>query len=135
MAPRKKKADDGKMIDQSRYERISILGKDGTVKHSSGNGDAVAVALLIAMHGQGLDIGKIIKANSTKDNGLAEKYVPEQWDNAGMLRMNVGGTLRAMVRKGEEVVIGDITVKKLDQKVTIPADMRPKAKKAEKEAA
>lgn len=111
------KKDESVHIDQSKYERIKIVGKDGKVISSTGNQDAVAMALLIAK-AQGVEIDKIIKANK-----LGDKYDPAQWDNPGMLRMNVGGTLRAMVNKGEPVVIGDITVKKIDQKVTIPSEL------------
>lgn len=127
MATAAKKNENTSTLDALKnydYERTSIRGKDGKVRHSASNGDALAKAMLIYTASDG-DIGKLIKAN-----GLQDKFDPSKWDNLGLLRMGVGNSLRALVRNGTPVVVGGITVKALDQKVVVPESLA--AEKAEK---
>lgn len=109
----KKKTSDAKSmkIDASRYTRTKFKGADGKSKHSAGNGDAVAQALL----GAGPDDLRSIAA----DNGLSERMSKyEKSTNPGQYRMNLGNMLRGMVRKGTHVNIGGVTVEGLAQVVT-----------------
>lgn len=118
-------------IDASAYgyEKTRVVGKDGKTKSSVGNGDAVQRALL-KFTAAGGDIGKVIRANKLPQD-------PAQYDNQGLLRMSVGNSLRARVKKGEHVIIGDVTVKSLEQRVALdevkggdaPAPRKPKAAK------
>lgn len=96
-------------IRDRNYAKIQYLDSEGNLKTTQGNGDAVAMALL----GIGADeLPKICKANGIE---FSEKA------NNGQTRMAVGNSLRAMVKRGEPITIGDITVKKLDQKVIPPS--------------
>lgn len=110
------------------YTKTRVVGHDGRIRHSKSNDDAVARAMLVFTAGGG-DIAKVIKAN-----GLGDKYKPEQHDNQGLLRMMVGNSLRALVRAGTPVVIGDVTVKTLEQRVAVP-DAVDKTKKARRKKA
>lgn len=100
--------DNAPMIDRSRYDYSTVRVADpktGKVRHSTGNGDAVARAMLAITAD---DLPKLVKKN-----GLPEL---KHGSNPGQFRMIVGNSLRAKVRKGEEVTIGDVVVKKLDQR-------------------
>jgi hypothetical protein len=110
------KAKDKTTIDTSRYEyaRIAVRGADGKMHYSAGNGDAVAKALLLHCTVNGKALGGVIR-----DNGLASKF-KDAGGNAGTLRMSVGVALRALVKAGTPVTIGDVKVSKLSQKVELP---------------
>lgn len=131
MAARKKKAK-GTGIDMSDrdYKAIRVENKDGTIRHSRGNGDAVAKAMIAFVAGGG-DLMKVVK-----DNKLTEKYGQKDFPNQGMFRMTLGNSLRALVRGGTPVKIGSIEIKSLDQRIADPAlkESAPKTKKV-KEAA
>lgn len=105
------------------YKKTRIVGGDGRVRHSKSNDDAVARAMLVFMAGGG-NIARVIK-----DNKLTDKYDPAQYDNQGLLRMSVGNSLRALVRAGTPVVIGDLTVKTLEQRVAVPEAVEKKTRK------
>lgn len=106
--------------EKYKYERTKFLDADGKVKHSASNGDAVARAMMLISSD---DIQGVIEANS---------LLMKEHKNPGLLRMAVGNSLRAKVRKGEPVTIGEYTVKKLDQKQPeIKAPPKPKAVKTE----
>lgn len=131
--PRGKKAKaKGTGIDMSDrdYKSIRVENKDGTIRHSRGNGDAVAKAMIAFVAGGG-DLQKVVK-----DNKLTEKYGAKDFPNQGMFRMTLGNSLRALVRAGTPVKIGSETITSLAQRVADPAikDRAPKAKKV-KEAA
>lgn len=121
--------DNTPMIDRDKYayNTVRVAGKDGKVRNSTGNGDAVARAMLSVTFD---DLPKIIKKNGLPDL--------KQGSNPGQFRMIVGNSLRAKVRKGEEVTIGDVVVKKLDQREPVIKEAplaerkaaEPKAKKA-----
>lgn len=115
--------------EKFNYDTTKIRGADGKVRHSKNNGDAVANAMLVFIAGGG-DIKKVVKAN-----GLTKKMEGRDGLNAGLYRMNVGVQLRKLVRDGTPVVIGDITVKKLDQAVKVPEAMEKPAKAPRKKAA
>lgn len=118
----------GTVIDTSayKYEALRIRGKDGKLHYVRGNGDAVVRALALHCIVNGKSIDQVIKANKLETANHA---------NAGQLRMAVGGQLRGLIRNGTPVVIGDVTLKSLDQNVKLaeePAGERPAraAKKA-----
>lgn len=128
------------IIDRSKYnyERKQYADPEtGKRRSTYSNGDAVANAML------GLSADQLEKV--MKDNGLEEKLGKHLTGaaNPGQFRMLLGNSLRAKVKRGEPVTIGEHTVKKLDQKVkpsVAPpppkvAPTPPKAKeKAEKPA-
>lgn len=103
------------MSDRS-YRRVRVIGKDGKARHSAHNDDAVARAML-TFSAAGGKLDTLIKAN-----GLKDKYPDGEAGakNRGLFRMALGGTLRSLVRAGTPVVIGDITVKTLEQRVADP---------------
>lgn len=100
-------------IDASKYgyKASKTTDKAGKVVRSVGNGDAVQKAMTV-FRASGKDIGQVIRANKLPQD-------PKQYDNHGLLRMAVGNSLRAKVRAGEPVTIGDITVKTLSQRVSL----------------
>jgi len=101
-------------IDTGKYEysRVKYKDKDGKTKVSRGNLDAVAIAML----GMGpKELERVIK-----DNKLEDKVAKARTLNAGQFRMSIGNSLRATVRSGESVTIGEHTIKKLDQRVALP---------------
>lgn len=105
------------VVDTKKYQygRLKVRGADGRVRHSSGTGDAVAKALLVFMAGGG-KIGEVIAAND-----LQAKYRGKVQDaNPGLLRMSVGGSLRAIIRDGGTVKIGSMKIASLKQAVEIP---------------
>lgn len=118
-------------IDMSAYDYATtkVTGKDGKTISSTGNGDAIQRAFL-RFKAAGKDIMQVVRANK-----LTDKFNPAQYDNAGRFRMSVGNTLRAMVRAGETVTIGDTVVKSLDQKVALPELADAPASKPKKAAA
>lgn len=130
MAPRKKKAkkSEGTSLDMSDrdYKAIRVENKDGTIRHSRGNGDAIAKAMIAFVAGGG-DLMKVVK-----DNDLTEKYGQKDFPNQGMFRMTLGNSLRALVRAGTPVKIGKETVTSLAQRIADPAikERAPKAKAA-----
>lgn len=114
------------VVDTSKfnYDTTKVRGADGKMRHSRNNGDAIANAMLVFIASGG-DIKKVVKAN-----GLTRKMEGREGLNAGLYRMNVGVQLRKLVRDGTPVEIGDITVKKLDQVVKVPAEVEKPARKA-----
>ena len=100
------------------YDALKIRGKDGKIRTSRGNQDAVAKALLVFTTNGG-EITTVINANK-----LQEKMAPHLKKKgpkaAGVIRMILGVMLRAMVRKGTPVKIGKELIEKLTQKVNIP---------------
>lgn len=104
--------------DKYSYERIKTLDADGKVKHSSSNGDAVARAMLTLTPDQITDLAE------------ANDVDLDKYKNSGLARMALANRVRALVRKGTAVQIGDVLVKKLDQKVKV--EEPPKAKSAPK---
>ena len=125
----KKKAT-GSLIDTAKYDyqRVSIRDKNGKVRHSAINGDAISKALLVHT-AEGGTINGVIR-----DNGLTAKF-KDKGGNAGTLRMSVGVALRAIVRSGEAVKIGKVTVKSLKQAVELPKVEKAAAKKSSKKKA
>lgn len=113
------KAKVGMTIDREKYayDKTRTVGSDGKVRTRSGNGDAVAIALHHAADA-GLTSERIAKANKLELKGA----------NPGQIRMNLGNMLRARVRKGEAMVIGAHTIKKLDQSLPVPAGVKAAAK-------
>lgn len=94
-----------------KYDTTRIQGKDGRVRHSVGNGDAVANAMLLHT-AKGGTLAQVVKANSLN---------LKQGDrNDGLFRMSIGVVLRGMIRNGESVKIGSVTVKSLKQRVALP---------------
>lgn len=116
-------------LAEREYATTKIVGSDGKTRHSKSNDDAVARAMLIFTAGGG-DIAKVIKAN-----GLSDKYDPAKYDNQGLLRMSVGNSLRALVRGGTPVTVGDITVKTLEQRIALPESVEKEKKARAKKAA
>jgi hypothetical protein len=107
-------ADTFNALKERGYARTKIIGSDGKARHSASNGDALARALLIYVAGGG-DLTKLAKVN-----GLQDRISVETLSNQGLARMTLGNMLRALVKRGEPVTVGDLTVKSLDQKVMLP---------------
>lgn len=106
----------GGLIDRKKYnyQATKIKTKDGKVRKSYGNGDAVAKAML------GLDSDQLVTV--IKKNKLDDKLGKHIGNvNAGQMRMFVGNALRALVRKGNTVTIGKHQVASLDQDIDISA--------------
>ena len=100
------------------YETTKIRGKDGKVRSSRGNNDAVAKAMLLFTAGGG-DLVTVVNANK-----LQEKMAPHLKKKGpkapGLVRMCLGVMLRALVRNGTPVKIGREIIEKLSQKVELP---------------
>jgi len=124
-APKTKAPESASVVDISKYEYETTKIRDvtGKVRHSRGNGDAIANAMLVFIAAGG-DIKKVVKVN-----GLTKKMEGREGLNAGLYRMNVGVQLRKLVRDGTPVVIGDITVKTLEQNVKVPEAVEKPARK------
>lgn len=110
------KKEAGGVVDTATYEygATKLRDKDGKVRTSRSNGDAVANAMFLFSAGGG-DIEQVIKANK-----LDDKMKPHAKKQPGLRRMTLGVMLRALVRNGTPVKIGRITVEKLNQKVEMP---------------
>jgi hypothetical protein len=100
------------------YDTTKIRGKDGKVRSSRGNGDAVAKAMLLFIAGGG-EIVTVVNANRLQDKMSA--HMKKKGPKApGLQRMTLGVMLRALVRNGTPVKIGKVLVEKLSQKVELP---------------
>lgn len=122
-----KKAKEGMSIDRSRYGygTVRALDKNGATVSFTGNiENPVAVALFKARLA-GVDLAKIAKANKLELKGA----------NPGQERMNLGNQLSGMVRKGTAVMIGDVIVKSMNQKVAMPEGVKAAEKAAAARAA
>jgi len=111
------------------YETTKIRGKDGKVRSSRGNGDAVAKAMLLFTAGGG-EITTVINANKLQER-MAPHLKKKGPKAPGLVRMCLGVMLRALVRNGTPVKIGRETIEKLTQKVDLPK-VEQVAKKAAK---
>lgn len=100
------------------YDSTKIRGKDGKVRTSRGNGDAVAKAMLLFTAGGG-DITTVINANKLQDK-MAPHMKKKGPKAPGLQRMTLGVMLRALVRNGTPVKIGKEVIEKLTQKVDLP---------------
>lgn len=128
------KAKPASIAAEYEYDTTKIRGKDGKVRSSRGNGDAVAKAMLLFTSGGG-EITTVINANK-----LQERMAPHMKKKGpkapGLQRMTLGVMLRALVRNGTPAKIGKVLVEKLTQKVDLPkveklaAGKPAKAKKA-----
>lgn len=119
---------EGAVIDTGAYDykTIRVRGKDGKIHYSRGNADAIAKAMLLHL-AAGKDIEQVIRANKLE--------IKASGANAGLVRMTVGGALRAKVRAGEEVKIGSLVVKSLKQHIDLPkVEDKAPARKAVKKA-
>lgn len=113
-----------------KYDRTIVRTTSGRSRHSYTNGDAVAIAML------GLEFEEILDV--MHQNGLEDRL--EQYadrPNHGQFRMLLGNSLRALIRHGTPVLIGDHVIRSLDQKISsngAPAkpDAKPVAKKSGK---
>lgn len=106
-------------IDASKYDyqTLKVQGRDGKTRHSIGNGDAVQRAM--AKYVANAKDTKVALAKVVKDNKLGDKVDVAKWDNMGLLRMTIGNSLRALVKNGTPVTIGDETVKTLAQRIAV----------------
>lgn len=123
------KAKTGSVVDLGTYDykRTSIRGKDGKVRHSAGNQDAVFKAMLVAT-AAGVKLEDVVKANGLDDKFKGRKVS----DGPGLYRMSLGVALRALVNAGTPVKIGSITVKTLKQHVDVPKVEKVATAKAKK---
>lgn len=104
--------------DKYNYQRTRFLDAEGNIRHSAGNGDAVARAMLRLSPDQIADIAEAHDVDMSK------------YKNPGLAKMALSSRLRALVRKDTQVQIGDCLIKKLDQK-----QPELKAPKVERKAA
>lgn len=123
------------VIDASDYDYkvTKFRNKDGKVRSSRGKDDAVARAML-AHAATGKDFMQVVRANK-----LTDKFDGKA-TNPGLFRMALGNSLRGLVNNGTPVIIGDVTVKTLSQRVAGPEPVKtsakpPKAKRAPTKAA
>jgi len=101
-----------RMIDPSQYNTVTYVDPEtGKTKTSRGSCDAVALALLL--------VKKSDYDNVAKDNDVFEKF-NKTYPNTGQMTMALSNMLRAKVKRGEPVKIGEHTVKKLDQVIKLP---------------
>lgn len=129
------KAKPASIAAEYEYDTTKIRGKDGKVRSSRGNGDAVARAMLLFTSGGG-DITTVINANKLQER-MAPHMKKKGSKAPGLQRMTLGVMLRALVRNGTPVKIGKELIEKLNQKVDLPkveAKAAP-AKKAKAKAA
>lgn len=112
MAKRKTKS--ASVIGDHEYDVTRIRDKDGKLRSSRGNGDAVANAMLIHKAGGG-EIDAIIRANK-----LTDRMKPHAKKQDGLKRMTLGVMLRGLVNNGTPVKIGSVVVKSLKQRVALP---------------
>lgn len=96
------------------YKTTKVRDKDGRVRHSVSNGDAVAKAMLNFV-AAGKDLMQLVRANKLDQ----DKFNPKRFTNTGMFRMTLGNSLRAMVRAGTAVDIGGTVIKTLNQRVAV----------------
>lgn len=123
--------DNTAMIDRSKYKYTTtrIIDPD-TGKHrvATHNNDAIARAMLSV---KSTDLQKIARKNGLAEMGDLNADKLAKGDiNAGQFRMNIGNALRGKVRKGEPVEIGDVTIKKLDQREPVVKDVPAPERKA-----
>jgi len=97
--------------DKYVYEVTRVRGADGRMKASRTNGDAVARAML-GMSPQ--QVEEVIAQNGLSDK--LGRHIGVR--TPGQLRMLAGNALRHMLKQGSSIVIGDNTIKRLDQEVT-----------------
>lgn len=117
------------VVDTSkyRYEATKFRDKDGKLKVSRGNDDALARALTnYSQSGKSLEA--VAKANKVEDR-LSKEYV-----NAGQYRMALGNVLRGLIRNNTPVNVGGVIIKSLTQRVAIETGGAPK-KATKKQAA
>lgn len=86
------------------YERTKFVDADGNTRHSAGNLDAVARAMLLITPEQLVELAEANEIDLSK------------YKNPGLAKMALANRLRGLVRKDTAVKIGDVLVKKLDQK-------------------
>lgn len=114
------------------YERTAYVSEDGKKKHSTGKNDAVARAML------GMDQDALIAVMKANE-GMFEKLGKHVGNvNPGQLRMFIGNSLRARIKKGTPVQVGEHLIRKLDQHIRIteaPKAPKPAPKSAAKEKA
>lgn len=107
--------------DKYQYQRTRIKSDSGAVKTVVSNGDAVARALSYV---------------GTKElDGLVRQHSlpkPKATLNAGLRKMSVANSLRALVRGGVPTQIGDYIVKSLDQRSPPFADLGGSTKTTKK---
>lgn len=99
------------------YQSVKVRGRDGRVHHSRGNADAVHTATTLALNLLGKTREQIAKAN--KIDLDFNKFA-----NAGQQQMALNNALRALVRAGTPVMVGNIEVKSLTQRVVTPAEAK-----------
>lgn len=126
MAKAEKKPDPAptgeRMIDPSQYNTVTYVDPEtGKTKTSRGSCDAVALALLTVRKSDYDDVAKA--------NDVFEKFNKE-YPNAGQMTMALSNMLRAKVKRGESVKIGEHTVKKLDQVIKLPKPAKVEKAKA-----
>jgi hypothetical protein len=96
------------------YKRMAVRGRDGKLRYSTGNADAVAKAMLIHL-ADGGTVKQVVAANKLD-------VAPQGKRSDGLFRMAVGVVLRGLIRNGTAVKIGKLTVKSLKQKIALPKD-------------
>lgn len=101
-----------RMIDPSQYNTVTyVCPETGKTKTSRGSGDAVSLALLTVKKS---DYDDVAKANDVFDK------FNKEYPNTGQMTMALSNMLRAKVKRGEPVKIGEHNVKKLDQQIKLP---------------
>jgi hypothetical protein len=126
----KKPKKSASVIGDRKYYTTRIRDKDGKLRFSRGNGDAVAKAMLL-FKSQGGEIEQVVRANKLEDRMKGKSKMQD-----GLKRMCVGVMLRALVRNGTPVKIGKVLVGKLTQKVEMPkVDGLPRRSEAKASAA
>lgn len=102
-------------IDGTRYNKTRALTAEGKIRNSSGNGDAIFMALL------GMSTAELVEVA----NGNLLGIKPEDYSNSGQFRMAVGNKLRGRFDKqtrelrddSKPVVVNGAEITSLDQEV------------------
>lgn len=114
MARTSKEVETPKIGEGYEYEVTRIRDKGGKLRHSRGNGDAIANAMLV-FKANGGSLDSIISANK-----LTDKMAPHAVKPEGLRRMTLGVMLRKLVRDGTPVKIGKHVIGSLVQNVDLP---------------
>ncbi|MDD1762968.1 MAG: hypothetical protein LUQ59_12125 [Methanothrix sp.] len=111
---KKAKNDTNVVIDTSKYDykTLRVRDRNGKLRHSVSNGDAVSLAMLNMDHDA---LVNVMLANKLEDR--FSKHAKTL--NHGHFRMILGQALRALVRRGKKVKIGKHRIEALDQKIDV----------------
>lgn len=122
-APAAEEAASKSIVDRNKYSypTIKTRGADGKAAYVRGVDDAVTRAMALHSIVNGKDLGEIAVANNMEMG---------EYSNMGQFRMALGNKLRAALKRGEAVIIGDFTINALDNVIELPEPLEPQPRAA-----